>query len=83
MPGKILYTNVSDKLCPIFGIKVKPQFGRSCKFFRNVGENFKSEMYFLNGVIYYAISVIGLHSGHGMLGEDGCNSVCYFSVLNF
>jgi hypothetical protein len=41
MTGKILYTNVSDKLCPIVGIKVKPEFGRSCRFFRNVGENFK------------------------------------------
>jgi hypothetical protein len=83
MPGKILYTNVSDKFCPIVGIKVKPEFGRSCRFFRNVGENFKSEMQFLNCVINYAISLLGLHGEHGALGGGACNSVCNFAILSF
>lgn len=41
MTGEILCPNVSDKFCPIVRIKVNPEFGRSCRFFRNVGENFK------------------------------------------
>ena len=83
MPGHLLYTDISDKFCPIVGIKVKSEFGRSCRFLRNVGENFKSEMYFLNCVINYAISVLGLQSGHGALRECACNSFCYFAILSF
>jgi hypothetical protein len=60
MPGNLLYANVSDKFCPIGGIKVMPEFVSSCRFFRNVGENFKYQMYFLFCSMNYAINVLGV-----------------------
>jgi hypothetical protein len=62
MSGNILYTNVSGKFCHIVGIKMKPEFGCSYRFSRNVGENFRFQIYFLNCIIDYAVNVLGPHS---------------------